>query len=126
MRVITLSPYLSHTDAIFRDLNILPFSKLVTQRIGVLMFKYSVHILPNSIEDLFTSNLSINSYNTRNKSKLRQPRNKYEYMYRNFSHSGVYIWNKLQDHINIYSSYSTFTTTLKTFLLSNDLNYRIT
>ena len=64
VRVITFSPYLSHTDPIFRDLNILPFSKLVTQRIGVLMFKYSIHVLPNSIEDLFTSNISINSYNT--------------------------------------------------------------
>ena len=89
VRVITFSPYLSHTDPIFRDLNILPFSKLVTQRIGVLMFKYSIHVLPNSIEDLFTSNISINSYNTRNKSKLRQPRSKYEYMYRNFSYRGV-------------------------------------
>ena len=49
-----------------------------------------------------------------------------KYMYRNFSYRGVYIWNKLQDHINIYSSYSTFSTALKTFLLSNDLNYRIT
>ena len=29
-------------------------------------------------------------------------------------------------HINIYSNYSTFSTALKTFLLSNDLNYRIT
>ena len=126
VRVMTFSPYLSYTDPIFRDLNILPFSKLVTQRIGVLMLKYSIHVLPNSIEDLFTSNISINSYNTRNKSKLRQPRSKYEYMYRSFSYRGVYIWNKLQDHINIYSSYSTFSTTLKTFLLSNDLNYRIT
>ena len=61
VRVITFSPYLSHTDPIFRDLNILPFSKLVTQRIGVLMFKYSIHVLPNSTEDLFTSNISINS-----------------------------------------------------------------
>ena len=125
VRVITFSQYLSHTDPIFRDLSILPFSKLVTKRIDVLMFKYSIHVLPNSIEDLFTSNISINSYNSRNKSKLRQPSN-YEYMYRNFSYMGVYIWNKLQDHINIYPSYSTFSTALKTFILSSDLNYRIT
>ena len=65
---------------------ILQFSKLVTQKIGVLMFKYSIHVLPNFIEDLFTSNVSINSYNTGNKSQLRQPRSKYEYMYRNFSY----------------------------------------
>ena len=44
----------------FKDLNILPFSKLVTQRIGVLMFRYSIHALPSlpcSREDLFTSNI---------------------------------------------------------------------
>ena len=78
VRVIIFSQDLSHTDPIFMDLNILPFSKLVTQRIGVLMFKYSIHVLPNSIEDLFTTcnNISRNSYNTRNKSKLRQPRSK--------------------------------------------------
>ena len=95
-KLCVLSPFL-HTDPIFRDLNILLFSKLVAQRIGVLMFKYSIHVLPNSIEDLFTGiyNISINCYNTRNKSKLRQPRGKYEYMYRNFNYRGVYIWNKL-------------------------------
>ena len=41
--IITFSPYLCHTDPIFKDLNLLPISKLVTQRIGLLMFKYSIH-----------------------------------------------------------------------------------
>ena len=47
-------------------------------------------------------------------------------MYRNLSYRGVYVWNKLQDPIHINSRFSTFSTALKTFLLSNDLNYRIT
>ena len=114
-----------HTDPIFKDLNLLPISKLVTQRIGLLMFKYSIHSLPSVIEDLFTCNTSVSNHNTRNKSKLRQPRSNYEYMYKNISFSGVYIWNKIQDHINAYSTYSTFKDALKSFLLVHDLNYRI-
>ena len=33
--------------------------------------------------------------------------------------------NKIQDHINVYSTYSTFKDALKSFLLVHDLNYRI-
>ena len=73
VRIITFSPYLCHTDPIFKDLNLLPISKLVTQ----------------------------------------------------VSFTGVYIWNKIQDHINVYSTYSTFKDALKSFLLVHDLNYRI-
>ena len=125
VRIITFSPYLCYTDPIFKDLNLLPISKLVTQRIGLLMFKYSIHSLPSVIEDLFTCNTSVSNHNTRNKSKLRQPRSNCEYMYRNISFTGVYIWNKIQDHINVYSTYSTFKDALKSFLLVHDLNYRI-
>ena len=89
------------------------------------MFKYSIHSLPIVIEDLFTCNTSVSNHNTRNKSKLRQPKSNCEYMYRNISFSGVYIWNKIQDHINVYSTYSTFKDALKFFLLVHDLNYRI-
>ena len=67
VRIITFSPYLCHTDPIFKDLNLLPISKLVTQRIGLLMFKYSIHSLPSVIEDLFTCNTSVSNHNTRNK-----------------------------------------------------------
>ena len=120
VRIITFSPYLCHTDPIFKDLNLLPISKLVTQRIGLLMFKYSIHSLPSVIEDLFTCNTSVSNHNTRNKSKLRQPRSNCEYMYRNISFTGVYIWNKIQDHINVYSTYSTFKDALKSFLLVHE------
>ena len=43
-------------------------------------------------------------------------------MNRNISFSGVYIWNKIQDHINVYSTYSTFIfkDALKSLLLVHD------
>ena len=36
------------------------------------------------------------------------------YMYRNFSFIGVYIWNDIQDHISINTSYSKFKSILRT------------
>ena len=79
IRIVTFSTYLCHTHPIFKDLNLLTISKLVTQKIGLLLFKYSNHSLPIVIEDLFTCNTSVSNHNTRNKSKLRQPGSNCEY-----------------------------------------------
>ena len=41
VRIITYSPYLAHTDELFKDLNILPIiHKLMLQRVSLQMFKY--------------------------------------------------------------------------------------
>ena len=50
--------------------------------------------------DLTWNDPSVSNHNTRNKSKLRQPRSNCEYMYRYINFSDVYIWNQIQDHIN--------------------------
>ena len=46
VRIITYSPYLAHTDELFKELNILPIHKLMLQRVALQMFKYSINILP--------------------------------------------------------------------------------
>ena len=49
-----------------------------------------------------------------------------EYMYKNFSFIGVYIWNDIQDHIPINtSSYSKFKSNTKNYFQYNNINYRI-
>ena len=37
VRIITYSPYLAHTDELFKDLNILPIHKLMIQRVSLQM-----------------------------------------------------------------------------------------
>ena len=63
--IITFSPYLCDTDPVFKYLHLLPISKLVTQRIGLLMFKYSINSLTIVTEDLFKCNTSVSNHNTR-------------------------------------------------------------
>ena len=76
------------------------------QRVSLHLFKYSRNTLPEVIRELFFTNDTFHSYNTRNKNKLRSKMSNREYMYKNFSFIGVYIWNDIQDHIPINTSYS--------------------
>ena len=77
--IITYSPYLAHTDELFKNLNILPIHKLMLQRVSLQMFKYSQNILPEVIGELFITNDTFHSHNTRNKNKLRSKMSNREY-----------------------------------------------
>ena len=68
---INLFSTLAHTDEPFKDLNILPIHKLMLQRVSLQMFKYCRNILPEVIRELFITNDTFHSHNTRNKNKLR-------------------------------------------------------
>ena len=60
------------------------------QWVSLQMFKYSRHTLPEVIRELFITNDTFHSHNTRNKNKLRSKMSNREYMYKNFSFIGVY------------------------------------
>ena len=45
IRIITFSPYLTHIEPLFKELNILPFPKVVIQRIALQMFKFTNKLL---------------------------------------------------------------------------------
>ena len=53
IRIMTFSPYLAHTDPLFKDLKIMPVNKLFIDRIGIVMFKATYALLPKSITQLF-------------------------------------------------------------------------
>ena len=99
--------------------------KLMLQRVSLQMFKYSRNTLPEVISELFITNDTFHSHNTRNKNKLRSKMSNREYMYKNFSFIGVYIWNDIQDHIPINTSYSKFKSNTKNYFQYNNINYRI-
>ena len=66
---------------------------MVFQRIALQMYKYSHGNLPDVIQNLFRANNTIHDHNTRQRLNLRQPVASREYMYKNFSFHGVYVWN---------------------------------
>ena len=59
------------------------------------MFKNNVGFLPNAVENLFTANAPVHTYNTRNKHKLRAARTWYTpiCIYSTFRFVGIRVWN---------------------------------
>ena len=68
---MTFSPYLSHTDSLLKNLEILPIDKMFIDRIGITKFKVTYELIPKSIHQLFSKNKDIHLHNTRNKDLLR-------------------------------------------------------
>ena len=58
---MTFSPYLAHTDSLFKSLEILPIDKIFVDTIGITMFKVTCELIPKSVHQLFSKNKDINS-----------------------------------------------------------------
>ena len=97
------------------------------RRVSLQMFKYSRNTLPEVICELFITNDTFYSHNTRNNNKIRSKNDQSRiYMYvQKFSFIGVYIWNDIQAHILINTSYSKFKSNTKNYFQYNNVNYRI-
>ena len=125
LRIITFSSYLEHTEPLFHNLEILNIKQLVIHRIAMLMFKNSKEMVPIAIRMLFARNDQYHNYNTRQSRSLHPSVGKGEAIYRSFSFHGVNIWNYLSKHIPTNVSYNHFNKLTKSYVLNNNIIYRL-
>ena len=118
IRIMTFSPYLAHTDTIFKDLTILPLNKSFIDRIGITMFKVEYELLPKSVIYKCFLKIEIHSHDARNRNLLRVATGT-----KNFTFLSARIWNAIVSKININVSLSQFKNILKIYLLHNTLVY---
>ena len=52
VRIMTFSLYDAHSKPLFEQLHILDSKKLIIHRIALMMYKYSVHLLPVPVSNL--------------------------------------------------------------------------
>ena len=71
---------------------------------------------------LFDGYTHIHQHNTHKKEHFRHPFGKQEYMHRNFSFIGIYIWNFIIIKPNIMPSYLLFKCYLKTLFSTTKLH----
>ena len=116
VRLITFSNYDASSDAIFKDLYILPLQKLVYNRIGIMMYKYVNGLLPQVMNELYTCNSDIHEHFTRQRHLLHTSRSKTNVFMNSFTNVSPRIWNALQKKINVNVSISIFKRSLKSFL----------
>ena len=105
-------------------MNILNFKKLVTQRIALLMYKYHKGIVPDPINNLFSTNNNRHNYHTRQTNDLQTNTEKGK-MFINFSVFTVSVFGTTSKKNQIDVSYACFENLSKTYLLNNEIPQRI-
>ena len=90
------------------------------------MFKNEVGLVPKPISQLFTKNNEYHDYNTRHSSSLHLSVGRGEAIYRLYMEiPGINIWNYLKMHVPIDVSYIRFIKLTISYLIANDIVYRI-
>ena len=116
IRIMNFSHYLAHTNPLFLSMEVLPLRKIFFYKVGLIMYKYSLNLLPECIAHLYLRNDSTHEPNTRGCHELRVlPGAK------SFSNISARIWNVLSNKINCDVSMSILKCNLKLFLLHNEL-----
>ena len=101
IRTITFSKPDEHSEPLFKELEILKLTDLVTLQIVLLMYHYYYNLLPSSFENFFQTVASIHSYNTRLASKSTNYINTIKTNYGKFNirFAATKIWNHLDESI---------------------------
>ena len=101
IRLISFTNYDISSAVTFKNLEILPLNKLVYNRIGIMMYKYSNNLLPPAINDLYVSNNDVHKYSTRQKHLLYVNKSNINVYAKSFGNISVRVWNALQSKIDV-------------------------
>ena len=101
MRIMTFSRFDEHSGPLFKSLNIIKLSDLVTFHIAIIMFKFHNQLLPPVFNDLFISVNRIHDYNTRHAAKQSYylPKARTNYGIFNIRFQGPRVWNSIEEQI---------------------------
>ena len=119
VRIISKTPYDSHTKPLFHELNILPVSLLYDYQVICFMHSYVNNMLPETFDNLFVQNKSIHTYNTRSANDFRVPYGRTSFTNSNFICKAPELWNMLPTNIKQCSAVKGFKSKLKKHLLQN-------
>ena len=103
IRTITSSDRLAHTAPLFDSLNILPLKSIYNLSLSSLMYKYHFRWPPPVVDELFITNASVHSINTRQQLLLHIPCIQSKLTIQSLRYRGSNIWNQIlqSQHINI-------------------------
>ena len=108
IRLISFTNYDIPSAVTFKNLEILPLNKLVYNRIGIMMYKYSNNLQPPAINDLYVSNNDVHKYSTRQKHLLYVNKSNINVYAKSFGNVCVRVWNALQSKIDVNVPISKF------------------
>jgi hypothetical protein len=101
IRIITFSKPDEHSEALFKQFDMLKLTDLVYFHNALFMYQYNNNMLPKAYDDFFQTISSMHQYNTRLASRSSYYVNAVRTNYGKFNirFSAVTIWNKLDENI---------------------------
>ena len=108
IRIITASSYISHTEPLFKQLNLLKVEDILTLQELKFYFKYNQGILPKYLQNWnFIPNSKIHNHNTRNITTLHTFKTKHEFAKKTLKYNLPYTINNtphiVKDKVNTHS-----------------------
>ena len=118
LRIITFSSYNEHSSPLFKDLNVVKLSDIVTFQLAVFMYKFHNNLLPPVFDPYFNSVRMLHNYNTRLSSKMVYviPKVRKNYGTFNIRFQGAKVWNDISDDLKLLPL-KTFKKNLKLILV---------
>ena len=121
IRIITASSYISHTEPLFKQLNVLKVEDILTLQELKFYFKYNQGILPKYLQNWnFIPNSKIHNHNTRKITTLHTFKTKHEFAKKTLKYNLPYTINNtphiVKDKVNTHS-FQGFSLYVKQYLI---------
>ena len=121
LRIITFSWYDVSSQIIFTDLNILPLYNLIQHLISFMMYKLVNGLLPEVINELYTTNDLIHNPFTRQYHVFHINKGRSNVYTRRFGNISPRIWNDVQTTIDVNVSIVKFRRMSKLYFMEHNL-----
>lgn len=120
IRTCTFSPWLAHTDPLFRSLNTLKIYDIYFFQLVTFMFKYHHNLLPPDIldNDFFITNQSVHDHYTRQINNIHVASTNTLLAENTIKIQGALVWNNLHTSLKISPSLGIFKHTMKQHLVN--------
>ena len=119
IRIIAGVPKGTHTNLIFKKLNLLNLKQLRSVQIGDFIYRFQHNILPSLFHNYFSAGSQIHSHNTRNAPFLRSAKARTNSRAFSMKFYGPNLWKTIPLDIRLAPNTYLFKTRFKSYLLSN-------
>ena len=113
IRTISKSTFDSHSDPIFKELELLKLSDIRQLELGKLMFSLNHSLLPSKFNNYFSLNKQVHSYATRHVNDFHLPSCRTNLRKFSVSFQGPTYYNTIENDIKEFNSLHLFKTKLK-------------
>ena len=117
LRIIDHVDYRTHSNPLFCNHNTLKINDIYFLKLGIFMYQFFTHDLPNSFQQMFITNTSIHQHRTRQSGDLHIPYVHTALAQKSIIYQGPKYWNSFSNNLKCLKSHSLLKKHLKCMLM---------